>query len=97
MWKISDDNRKTLRIPNTAPPPPQKKRPGKAYDEEALYSNGVFTKTLFFKARHYIAILKPSNLWIIFNATSFVTGYHVTYRSVMGKTRVLLSPSRLIC
>ena len=40
MWKISDDNTKTLRIPNTAPtPPPQKKRPGKAYDEEALYSN----------------------------------------------------------
>lgn len=38
MWKISDDNTKTLRIPNTAPPPP-KKRPGKAYDEEALYSN----------------------------------------------------------
>lgn len=45
--------------------------------------------------RHYIQI--SSNLWIIFNATSFVTGYHVTYRSVMGKTRVLLSPSRLIC
>ena len=40
MWKISDDNTKTLRIPNTAPPPPpKKKRPGKAYDEEALYSN----------------------------------------------------------
>lgn len=42
MWKISDDNTKTLRIPNTAPPPPPtppKKRPGKAYDEEALYSN----------------------------------------------------------
>ena len=41
MWKISDDNTKTLRIPNTAPPPPppKKKRPGKAYDEEVLYSN----------------------------------------------------------
>ena len=41
MWKISDDNTKTLRIRNTAPhpPPPKKKRPGKAYDEEALYSN----------------------------------------------------------
>lgn len=80
MWKISDDNTKTLRIPNTAPPrpPPQKKDPEK----------------LTMK-RHYIQI--SSNLWIIFNATSFVTGYHVTYRSVMGKTRVLLSPSRLIC
>ena len=82
MWKISDDNTKTLRIPNTAPPPPTP--PPQKKDPEKLTMK-----------RHYIQI--SSNLWIIFNATSFVTGYHVTYRSVMGKTRVLLSPSRLIC
>lgn len=81
MWKISDDNTKTLRIPNTAPPPPP--TPQKKDPEKLIMK------------RHYIQI--SSNLWIIFNATSFVTGYHVTYRSVMGKTRVLLSPSRLIC
>lgn len=36
MWKKTDDNTRTLRISNTAPPPPRK-----AYDEEVLYSNGV--------------------------------------------------------
>ena len=38
-------------------------------------------KKIFFKRRHYIAILKPSTPWIIFDATSFVTGYHMTYHS----------------
>lgn len=65
MWKKTDDNARTLRISNTAPP---EKLTMKKYYIQMVY---VFNKTLFFKRRHYIAILKPSTLWIIFDKTSF--------------------------